>query len=533
MDPSIIEVALIGAGLGITSHLGYFIRGEFVESAPRLLIVALATPPASVALLTAYTHLSLAGAIKITTIGYGAYSAALVTSMVMYRLFFHPLRHFHGPKFATITQMYHAYQISQGNNYVYLARMHAAYGGFVRIGPNTLSVAEPDWVDLVHNRHTLFKKADWYDLGKPRISLQQIRDPVLHDKRRRHGWDKAFTATSLRAYDSRIVKYADILVLQLRKTGLRTVNVTEWFNSFAFDVMGELTFGRAFKALETGKSHPVIDAIHVANTNGSNLHSLPWLYYLEVAMADLECYSVKERQTYEPDEPDIMSRILGAGQFFPNKKEEEDILKSDSRLLIVAGSDTTATALTFAYYHLARDSSIVEKLRKELSQHHITDQKQCNVQQLQDLPYMNAVINEVLRLHPPVPSGFFRETPAEGVNIGGHFLPGGVKLLTPPYVIQRSPKAFVKPNDFLPERWTTRPELILKKEAFFPFLIGRFSCIGKQLALNELRLVLAKLILEFDITFAENEDGRALLEESIDGNTMVLAKLNIHFHSRK
>lgn len=68
-----------------------------------------------------------------------------------------------------------------------------------------------------------------------------MRDPVLHDKRRHHGWDKAFTASSLRCYDSRLLKYADILITQLHKSSGRTINITEWFNAFAFDVMGKFS----------------------------------------------------------------------------------------------------------------------------------------------------------------------------------------------------------------------------------------------------------------------------------------------------
>lgn len=145
---------------------------------------------------------------------------------------------------------------------------------------------------------------------------------------------------------------------------------------------------------------------------------------------------VKERQTYEPDEPDIMSHILKAGQFFPNEEEENLLLQTDSRLLVVAGSDTTSAALAFASYNLAKDHTIVDKLRSELHGNQIANDN-LNVELLKDLPYLNGVINETLRLHPPVPSGFFRETPSEGVNMAGHFLPGGVTLMTPPLVIQK------------------------------------------------------------------------------------------------
>lgn len=130
-----------------------------------------------------------------------------------------------------------------------------------------------------------------------------MRDPVLHDKRRRHGWDRAFTAASLRSYDSRVIKYADILVRQIHATAGQPVDATKWMNYYSFDVMGEITssqnlpnlfpdpkcygadkgqtgdlaFGRAFNALEAGESHFYIDMLHNTGIKGSGLGVLPWL----------------------------------------------------------------------------------------------------------------------------------------------------------------------------------------------------------------------------------------------------------------
>lgn len=80
--------------------------------------------------------------------------------MVVYRRFLHPLRHFPGPQLAAITQHYHRYAVARGNNHLYLDRLHAIYGEYVRIGPNLLSVADPEWVYPIHNRQTHFKKAE-------------------------------------------------------------------------------------------------------------------------------------------------------------------------------------------------------------------------------------------------------------------------------------------------------------------------------------------------------------------------------------
>ena len=95
-----------------------------------------------------------------------------------------------------------------------------------------------------------------------------------------------------------------------------------------------------------------------------------------------------------------------------------------------------------------------------------------------------------------------------------------------------APRAFSRPNDFIPERWTTQPELVLNKNAFFPFSMGKFACIGKQLALNELRTVICKMVLEFDVEFAPGEDGTKLLNESRDVFTMSNAELKLVWKER-
>ena len=133
-----------------------------------------------------------------------------------------------------------------------------------------------------------------------------------------------------------------------------------------------------------------------------------------------------------------MSHIFEAGTFFPNqKKREQLLLMGDSRLLIVAGSDTSATTLVYCFYHIAKDPSLANKLRSEMQQHKVGNGESFQVQPLQYLPYLNALINETLRMHPPVPGGIFRDTPAEGVEMNGVRLPGGVKIIGPHYTIQR------------------------------------------------------------------------------------------------
>jgi cytochrome P450 family 628 len=74
----------------------------------------------------------------------------------------------------------------------------------------------------------------------------------------------------------------------------------------------------------------------------------------------------------------------------------------------------------------------------------------------------------------------------------------------------------VRPNEFVPERWTTEPELVLRPDAYIPFYTGAYGCAGKQLALMEVLLVMTQLVREFDISFAPQETGEKLVKEMKD-----------------
>jgi len=111
-------------------------------------------------------------------------------------------------------------------------------------------------------------------------------------------------------------------------------------------------------------------------------------------------------------------------------------LWGDTRLVIVAGSDTSSSALTHILYHLAKEPHIVAKLREELGPDY-TPGSQTEVRDIHDAKYLNGVINEALRLHPPVPSGLLRQTPPEGIMVGDTFIPGGVTVSTPTWSMGR------------------------------------------------------------------------------------------------
>ena len=116
-----------------------------------------------------------------------------------------------------------------------------------------------------------------------------------------------------------------------------------------------------------------------------------------------------------------------------------DWLSGDAFGVIIAGSDTTASTLVQIYYYLARYPEQVNLLRAELESVPTID-----AVSLSSSPHLNGVINETLRLHPPVPSVGLRLTPTEGLTVGGLFIPGNTTVVAPLYSIHRRECSFLR-----------------------------------------------------------------------------------------
>lgn len=186
--------------------------------------------------------------------------------------------------------------------------------------------------------------------------------------------------------------------------------------------------------------------------------------------------------------------------------------------------------MTYLFYFLARHQNEQVLVRNELLPIvQNSSRSELDLKALQDAPILNSIINETLRLWPPVLSGLSFITPPEGIAVGKTFVPGNVTVLTPAYIIQRLERCFVHADEFIPERWTSQPELILDKTGYAPFSLGRTGCLGKQLALLELRTIITLLVTRFSIAFAPGSDGSEMINETTDHFASSPGKLDVVF----
>ncbi|RDW61326.1 cytochrome P450-14 [Coleophoma crateriformis] len=559
----LVLAALLGSVFGVTSHLGYFIHGEHHMQSGRILLSFLFGPILIfIGILRLDSSSSAAIAAKLTTITSVSYFTALSLSILTYRIFFHPLRNFPGPFSAKLSKFTHVLRVAKdSDNFRRANELHKKYGEIVRVGPNELSIIVPEAVPAIGGSGSKCTKSAWYDVvGIPHKSLHLCRDRVAHDKRRKV-WDRGFSAKALRDYEGRVTSYAGDLIKQLTTSAGKPFNASLWFNFYSFDVMGDLAFGRSFDMLKNGEQHHALKTLQEAMAPLGILSPLPWIFPMVhhipgardgikgfIDFCDEQIDKRREVRPQfplmiyahrliwsiqkEPEVPDIMSWLIDAEKSSNDPiHKDPDWLHGDARLVVVAGSDTTASTLTYICYYLARSPEIVASIRNELKPIYQAESP-TESKDIQDAKYLNGVINEALRLHPPVPSGLLRQTPPGGITIGSTFIPGDVTISAPTWTMGRLESCYQNAEEFIPERWGDRPELIHDKAGFAPFSAGPYSCIGKQLALMELRVVIARIITQFDVSFAPGEDGTNLMTKTRDVFTLDMAPLMMVFTKR-
>lgn len=151
-------------------------------------------------------------------------------------------------------------------------------------------------------------------------------------------------------------------------------------------------------------------------------------------------------------------------------------LQSQANLLVIAGSETTATGLSGTTYYLCRNRRVYDKLAREIREA-FSDYSHINGRSTEALPYLKAVIEEGLRIYPPIPTGPPRVSPGETVD--GHYVPKGTVLSVSGWSATHYENNFHRPFEFIPERWID-PNCKDEKTASQPFLLGSRVCLGRQ-----------------------------------------------------
>ncbi len=204
---------------------------------------------------------------------------------------------------------------------------------------------------------------------------------------------------------------------------------------------------------------------------------------------------IEERQKNPIDRGDLLSMLLLSEDEDGNRMSPQEV-RDEAVTIFLAGNDTTASALTWTLYALSQHDGVLNKIRAEVEQ--IAYNRDLEFDDLRQLTYLDAVVNEVQRLY-PVTWAFSREC-VEDCEIMGYHIPAKSIITLSPYMMHRDPMWWDDPLTFNPERFIgdhDRP-----KYSYYPFGGGKRMCIGSNLALMEIRLIIATIAHNMNIHYS-------------------------------
>jgi cytochrome P450 len=202
------------------------------------------------------------------------------------------------------------------------------------------------------------------------------------------------------------------------------------------------------------------------------------------------------RQRRREPRTDLLSMLISASDEDGKPMSDREV-RDASLAVFFAGHETTACLLSWTWYVLANrkdvQNGVLAELRRELP-----PGSDPSVAVVNRLPYTQAVLNEVLRLHPPAYA--FGRRALRDTTVGGHRVPGGTTILMSPWAMHRDPRFYEDPERFLPERWQNGLASRLPKFAFFPFSSGPRRCVGSAYATMEATITLATILPRYEFS---------------------------------
>ncbi|TEY32156.1 hypothetical protein BOTCAL_0747g00020 [Botryotinia calthae] len=435
-------------------------------------------------------------------------------------LYYHPLSRIPGPSLWIAFPLFRHLSSIRGRHVIDLRALHQKYGEAVRFGPNEVSfITAQAWRDIYGHGHK--------QLPKVVRSTQSRRDIIsandIDHSRYRRSISHGFSAKALQEQEPLMKGYIDKLIIKLKEhaESRSPVDMVKWYNVTTFDLIGDLAFGQSFGGLETSGYHfwvsTLFDSVRVLSYIAL-MDTYPMLFQLVKPFMPTGLAGVKERQDEytistvqkrltkpkNSGSTDFMDSMLRNYGEIEGLSDEE--LAENASVLVIAGSETTATLLSGVTFLLLKNPVAMEKLKDEVLSVIKSEEDITFTNISANLPYMLACLDEALRCYPPVPTGIQRYTVAPTTVISGYEVPQNTKVAVHQSSAYHSSMNFYKPECFIPERWLPEakndpksPFFNDNRDVFQPFSTGPRNCVGKNLAYNEMRIILTRIIWNFDL----------------------------------
>ncbi|PYI33825.1 cytochrome P450, partial [Aspergillus indologenus CBS 114.80] len=438
------------------------------------------------------------------------------TARMAYNAAWHPLRKIPGPFLHRVTSIPWLITWVSGLSHRALLKLHEQYGPVVRTAPNEVSFISDTAQQQIYGTEAI--KRDPQRFARFIEGEQDIAnyDQESDHRRFRKAIYQTVTGSALLTHEGIIRRNASVLrerldAAVLQGGGEGRVDVTKLYSWLTFDLAGDFMWREPFGCLQNMTSHPWLAAMEFMTFGtyfrlvgvSSLLQKLIWAvipkrirdYPRRVIQAKCESSSrnskdagesvfflMRQRKTLSPTEMDANLMVLG-----------------------VASSVTVHSAVLAATAFLAVHKQCADRARKEVRAAFVREEDIAHPA-VTNLPYLNAVFMEAFRLCPAQPTSGPRRVLDASVTIDGHCLPQGTIIRAPQYCSGRYSRFFRDPHEFHPERWLDSLDYSSDdKKVVNPFLLGRQSCPGRQLAEMEMTHVLARMLWAFDWELEEPE----------------------------
>jgi cytochrome P450 len=200
----------------------------------------------------------------------------------------------------------------------------------------------------------------------------------------------------------------------------------------------------------------------------------------------------------DPERLDVLSLLISAQDEEGNRLTDEEI-RDQAMTLMFAGHDTSTSTVSFLMYQLARNPDVAERLAAD-NEEVLGGAAPGPAQLHGELPYLEQVMDETLRLYPPAWIGPRRNI--EAFDFAGHHVPADTYVAYSSWASHRLPEVFPDPDRFDPERFTRERKAALPHGAYVPFGAGRRICIGKRFGQTEVKLVTTMILQRFRLSLA-------------------------------
>ncbi|OQV03644.1 hypothetical protein CLAIMM_08662 [Cladophialophora immunda] len=420
-------------------------------------------------------------------------------------------------------------------------RVHDAFGPLVRIAPDEVACSDPKAIPIIYPMKSAPPKSDFYSMWQnPNIGnfpdhFSQ-RDEKVHAERRRI-ISHVYSLTNILRSEPYIDNCSNLFMQRMGEyaDAEEIVNLGEWLQMYAFDVVGELFFGKMFGFMQERHDHEnFIASLDLLLPFLSATSVIP--SYLRTFLAVSAFMFPKVRRAFEaigtieaaakscvveraellrdpnqgPPRRDLLQQMFDIQQ---NKGAdvnfgEKDMAK-ESYSAIFAGSDTTAIAMRATLYFLMTNPPIYAQVVKEIDQAMgngtIPATGPVAYSQATKLPLLCASIKEAMRLHPSVGLTLPRDVPRQGLVIADTPIPGGTRIGMNAAVVQYDRSVFGEDADtFRPARWLADSTASMDR-CMLHFGAGTRTCLGKNISLSELHKLIPALLRDFKLELATKE----------------------------